>query len=98
MSSFPSLKILEGGLCHKTLVTSGTVSKNHSVQGITVLKEFIHPNMYFVLKLLSASSGSEKKKNWFAESELYWPTAKYFWFKDLFFLTYKSKYKIASDI
>lgn len=46
----------------KTLVISCTVSKNHSVQGITVLKEFINPNMYVVLTLLSASPGSEKNQ------------------------------------
>lgn len=46
----------------KTLATSDMVSKNDSVQGTTVLKEFINPNMFVVLTLLSASPGSEKNQ------------------------------------
>lgn len=57
----------------KTLVTLDMVNKNHSVQGTTVLKEFINPNMYVVLTLFSAPPGSEEKPSHkgFAESELY---------------------------
>lgn len=75
------------------------VSKYHSVQGIAALKEFINPNMYTVLTLLSNSPGSEKiqpirgllKVNY--TGLLKTPPV-----QKSGFLTYNSKYKRISDI
>lgn len=57
--------------------------------------------MYCSLRLFFASTGSGKKK-WFDERELHWPAIKHFLLKkkkkSIFLLTYKSKYKKASDI